>query len=180
MNSLNAKVDNEKLTLTRKNFCCSLVIFYTSDERWQLRSPSKNHLLRKSTLRSSKQLTRGLEGIELKLRLQAVWDCQLNPIHHPERLTEDHCCTWGVVFPTRRKRICVVLYNEVEEGLLIWFKSLTEKNVPVSEPILQTKAEEIARELGVSDFSCSSGWIHCFKTWHNIVLKKVCVHLGSS
>ena len=77
-------------------------------------------------------------------------------------------------FQPERKRMRLALYDEVEEGLLIWFKSVREKNVPVSGPILQTKAEEIARELGISDFSCSSGWIHRFKTRHDIVQKKVC------
>ena len=40
-------------------------------------------------------------------------------------------------------------------------------------PVLQSKAEEIAKELGFEDFSCSNGWIHRFKTRHAIVQKRV-------
>ena len=38
---------------------------------------------------------------------------------------------------------------------------------------LTTKTEEIVKEMGFEDFSCSSSWIHRFKTRHGIVQKRV-------
>ena len=76
-------------------------------------------------------------------------------------------------FQPQRKRIRSAKYEDIESGLLLWFKGIREKNLPVSGPILQTKAEEIAKEMGFEDFSCSSGWIHRFKIRHAIVQKRV-------
>ena len=43
----------------------------------------------------------------------------------------------------------------------------------ISGPILQTKAEKLAAELGFDDFKCSTGWLSRFKERHNIVFKTV-------
>ena len=63
-------------------------------------------------------------------------------------------------FQPQRKRIQLAKYEDIESGLLLWFKGIREKNLPISGPILQAKAEEIAKEMVFEDFSCSSGWIH--------------------
>ena len=76
-------------------------------------------------------------------------------------------------FQPQRKRIRSAKYEDIKSGLLLWFKGIREKNLPISGPILQAKAEEIAKEMGFEDFSCSSGWIHRFKTRHGIVQKRV-------
>ena len=65
-------------------------------------------------------------------------------------------------------------FEDVEEGLLIWFKGVRERNAPISGPILQAKVDKIAKELGYTALNCSNGWIHRFECHHNIVQKRVC------
>ena len=65
-------------------------------------------------------------------------------------------------------------YEDVEDALLIWFKSVLGKSIPVSGNVLQVKAEELARELGHDGFSCSGGWLQCLKNHHGIVKKHIC------
>ena len=69
-------------------------------------------------------------------------------------------------FEPQRKRLRTVVYDDVEEALLVWFKSVRGKNVPVTGAVLQTKASELAKELGHDNFCCSSGWLQRFKTIH--------------
>lgn len=71
------------------------------------------------------------------------------------------------------KRMRTYPYEEVEDALLIRSKS-TRETVPVSENILQVKAEELARELGHNGFSCSGGWLQHFKNCRGIVQKCIC------
>lgn len=51
-------------------------------------------------------------------------------------------------FEPDQKRLWVAAYKDLEDALLLWFKGVRGKNVPVLGPILQVKAEELAKELG--------------------------------
>ena len=77
-------------------------------------------------------------------------------------------------FEPGRKRLRTSAHEDVEEALLIWFKDIRGRNVPVSGEILQTKASELASELGHTDFQCSNGWLSHFKTCHGISQKRIC------
>ena len=52
-------------------------------------------------------------------------------------------------------------------------KQARSLNVPISGPILQLKARELANSLGHSGFACSSGWLERFKTRHGIVFRQM-------
>jgi len=56
------------------------------------------------------------------------------------------------------------LYEDIENALFKWFISARDQNVPVSGPILSSKAEQIANYLGYNDFRCSNGFIENFKS----------------
>ena len=66
------------------------------------------------------------------------------------------------------------VYEDVEEALLMWFKDIHGRNVPVSGELLQMKASELPSELGHDNFSCSNGWLSRFKTRHGISQKRIC------
>ena len=65
-------------------------------------------------------------------------------------------------------------YEDVEKALLKWFTNVRDQNLPVSGPMLVTKAEEFAKRLNHPDFKCSIGWLDRFKERHNITFKKIC------
>lgn len=73
-----------------------------------------------------------------------------------------------------RKSIKTGTYLDVEEKLLSWFTTARGNNIPVSGPLLQEKALEIAKELEMNDFTASVGWLDRFKKRHNVVHKVMC------
>jgi hypothetical protein len=77
-------------------------------------------------------------------------------------------------FSPKRKRIRLGVHEDVENALYKWFISARDKNVPISGDILMKKADFFAKELGISDFKASSGFIDRFKTRRGIVCKVVC------
>lgn len=72
------------------------------------------------------------------------------------------------------KRARQAQHGDVETELLKWFCAMRGNNVPLSGPIMKTKATAIARNLGKMDWECNDGWLSRFKTRHNIVFKNVC------
>ncbi|CAI6365443.1 unnamed protein product [Macrosiphum euphorbiae] len=56
-----------------------------------------------------------------------------------------------------------------------WFVSARAKNIPISGPIIQTKARQIAEQMSVTEFKASNGWLESFKNRHNIVWHQICV-----
>ena len=77
----------------------------------------------------------------------------------------------------KRQRQCSNV--DVDNALFMWFKQARAINATVSGPVMQTKAELIAAELGVVDFKASSGWLTRFKRRHGIVYKSVCGEAAS-
>lgn len=47
-----------------------------------------------------------------------------------------------------------------EDALKRWFESVQARHAPVNGPVLCQKAEQIAAELGHSDFKATEGWFH--------------------
>jgi hypothetical protein len=68
----------------------------------------------------------------------------------------------------------------IDEIVLEWFNRVRNKNVPVSGPIIQAKALEVAREIECDDFKASNGWLENFKVRHNIVFKSICGESAST
>ncbi|CAI6367554.1 unnamed protein product [Macrosiphum euphorbiae] len=55
-----------------------------------------------------------------------------------------------------------------------WFVSARAKNIPISGPIIQTKARQIAEQMSVTEFKASNGWLESLKNRHNIVWHQIC------
>lgn len=73
------------------------------------------------------------------------------------------------------KKIREPLRQDVDKALLYWFKNQRASNVPVSGPLLKSKAEDLAKLLNSDEqFKCSTGWLERFKTRHNINAGKIC------
>lgn len=73
-----------------------------------------------------------------------------------------------------RKRMRTAAHSDVQDALYEWFKVVRSKNIPVSGPTLMTKANSLASELGLTNFSATNGFIERFKNRHGIVSKVLC------
>ncbi|XP_040078498.1 tigger transposable element-derived protein 4-like [Ixodes scapularis] len=62
------------------------------------------------------------------------------------------------------KRIRKPAYDAVEKTLYQWFLDIRAQNLPVSVPMLQSKARDYAFVMGVEDFTGGTGWLQRFKT----------------
>ena len=74
----------------------------------------------------------------------------------------------------KSKRFRSAKYEDVETLLLEWFNHMRASNVPLSGPIIQSKANEIAKSLDILDFSCSAGWLYRFQKRHSISSLVIC------
>lgn len=52
-----------------------------------------------------------------------------------------------------------------------WFIKARNKNIPLSGPIVRSKAKDIADTLNIENFKASEGWLEKFRLRHNIAFK---------
>lgn len=64
-------------------------------------------------------------------------------------------------------------HTQFEEALFKWFQEKHAQNVPLSGPVLMTKAEDFAKRLGDISFHLNTGWLERFKTLHSIVSRSI-------
>lgn len=60
-----------------------------------------------------------------------------------------------------------------------WFCRARSHSLPVSGPILQEKALEISKKVGMDNFKASNGWLQRFRERHCISFKNVCAQGNS-
>ena len=54
--------------------------------------------------------------------------------------------------------------EDMDDALHVWMREAHAHDIPISDPILQVKEQELAAELGHPEFRCSNGWLSHFKT----------------
>lgn len=64
-------------------------------------------------------------------------------------------------------------YEELEAVLKRWFIQARTSNIPISGPILQEKALQVAALLGIPNFTASTGWLDRFKNRHSIIYRQI-------
>ncbi|GBO32005.1 hypothetical protein AVEN_2864-1 [Araneus ventricosus] len=72
------------------------------------------------------------------------------------------------------KRMRHKKYVDINEAVLEWFKTVWAKKIPVSGPMIQHKAKELADPLGIENFSISNLWLDRFRIWNNITCRSLC------
>ena len=56
-----------------------------------------------------------------------------------------------------RKRVKISPYEELNNCLIVWFKQMVARQVPVGGDTLKTKALDFAEKLKIEDFKASNG-----------------------
>ena len=64
-------------------------------------------------------------------------------------------------------------HANLETVLFNWFAAIRSQNIPVTEVILTEKAKAIGAQLGITEFSYSSGWLQKFKSRFGISNKVI-------
>ena len=109
---------------------------------------------------------------------QAHLSCQFSigrstvgDILRKKRLYEE---AWeGNVYSKRQRLSKTTNAEAVNEKLYAFFNQARAKNIPISGPILQSKALQFAEELDVEDFRASNGWLDAWKKRYNIKQFKI-------
>ena len=80
---------------------------------------------------------------------------------------------WHTNDNPNRKRQRTGKDADVETALKMWFTSSRGRDVPLSGPVLQEKAKDLAKTLNKPDFKPTSGWFCRWKERNAIVYKRV-------
>lgn len=79
---------------------------------------------------------------------------------------------------TCRKRRRCGKDEEVERALKIWFESSKDDYEKITGSMLMKKAEDLARDLGKSNFKASQGWLYRWMKRENLNPTKKCKEEG--
>jgi transposase len=71
-----------------------------------------------------------------------------------------------------KKKIKKLKFEDLGQAMLTWFHKDRCNNLPISGPVLKTKAEHLVQQLDIIDFKASEGWLGKFKQRHNITYRK--------
>ena len=168
----NTKTDNRKFRITRKNFTpCGRI--YTLSTKVMSGKQKGLSLQTKVNILKAVEKSSGEHGAKGRIAKEfGIANSTLSNIIKDKQKIFD--TFERSEFELDRKRLRTAAFKDVEDALLLWFKGVHGKNVPVSGPILQVKAEELAKELGYTGFQCGSGWLQRFKNRHGICQKRIC------
>ena len=72
----------------------------------------------------------------------------------------------------QRKRQRTGKSSEVKAALKTWFNEARTKDIPLSGPVLEEKAKDLAQALNKTDFVPTAGWLSRWKTRNDIVYKR--------
>ncbi|XP_045489725.1 uncharacterized protein LOC111001690 isoform X3 [Pieris rapae] len=64
-------------------------------------------------------------------------------------------------------------YENLDQALISWFHRQLLNDMPISGPIVKAKAENFAKEHGLTSFKASEGWLEKFKQRHHIKYGKL-------
>ena len=59
-------------------------------------------------------------------------------------------------------------FQDINNAVWRWFCMAREALIPVSGPMIQEEALQIALKLNVTGFTASNGWLEKWKTRHNV------------
>ena len=76
-------------------------------------------------------------------------------------------------YGAKRQKISSGKHDQIDKAVYKWFMNARERNVPISGHILSEKALEFAKQLNVTDFKASEGWLDRWKNRNNVVHRAI-------
>lgn len=61
----------------------------------------------------------------------------------------------------------------MKKALTLWFSNVREKEAPMSGPLMQQNAVDLAKKIGKSGFTASDAWLQSWRKCENIIFKRV-------
>ena len=68
-------------------------------------------------------------------------------------------------FGAKRQKLSVGKHDSVDKAVYKWFTSTREQNLPIGGHITREKALDFAKELYITDFKASEGWLDHVEKW---------------
>ena len=63
----------------------------------------------------------------------------------------------------KRQKLSVGKHDSIHKAVYKWFMNARERNVPIEGYIIREKALDFAKELNITDFKASDGWLDRWK-----------------
>ena len=76
-------------------------------------------------------------------------------------------------FGASRQKLSVGKHDSVDKAVYKWFMNACERNVPIGGRIIREKTLDFAKELNITDFKPSGGWLGRWKNRVNVVFRTV-------
>lgn len=73
----------------------------------------------------------------------------------------------------KRQKLSVGKHDSIDKAVYKWFMNARERNVPIGGYIIREKALDFAKELNITDFKASDGWLDRWKNRHNVVFRAI-------
>ena len=131
-------------------------------KRKDLSLEQKNSLLKDSEKLSQRQLS-------------ALYGVSKTTVANVQKRKAEYMDAFECNASPDKKRTCFRADSNVEVDSVVfeWFQHHRALNIPLSGPLIKEKAISTARNLGISDFKASNGWLDRF-----ILSTKIHVHLS--
>lgn len=115
-----------------------------------------------------------LLGIKSKQEIRKEYSLDISILNKwiKKRAQIEKMCKNDYLKTMKKKRSSIS--DELEEDLYLWFLLARAQNFPVSGPILQTKAIEISKNLGINEFKASDCWLSSWKRRKGVRLLTDC------
>ncbi|XP_069842708.1 tigger transposable element-derived protein 6-like [Dendropsophus ebraccatus] len=125
------------------------------------------------TLRDRISVIKENEAGRSQRELAKEFSCSKTQIQATLANKEHYLRQWQENVNENSKRRRWQPYEDVNKAVLDWLYHARSEHFPISGPMLQEKALQIASQLGLHRFHASNGWLNKFRTRHNIVFHPI-------
>lgn len=160
------KEENEKKRDTKASFIFLYSRLYSS-----VKMTSRNDLTLEQKINLIKENERGSSYRELKEKFQVSLGSISNILKRKYEYINDYECNHNKKLKRKMKND---INQTINDNVYEWFVMQRSKRIPISGPVLQEYARNVAAELGdTSGFKASNGWLDRFRTRYNIQFRVI-------